>query len=326
MELGSFIKEHRETWSSLESLLDKFRRQKKNISAGDIDLLTVLYKQSSTHLAYLNTYFPGDNAAVRLNDLVTRAHNTLYRDRYGGIRQLALFFGVYLISLINRRRLFVVLAFLLFCTGALSGYLSVSANPLNLYLLLPPEISENIDPGRTGENVDMANSPVISSEIMVNNIKVAILAFVGGITFGLMTAGLLLYNGLLIGALAAVFHQSGKSYIFWAYILPHGIIELTAIFIAGGAGLYMGYRMLAPGKYARKYQLLKSAEESARLLLGTFPLFVVAGIIEGFITPSSLSPGLKYFFAAMTLALLCVWYLYGNIFSRQSRPLDLTSK
>jgi uncharacterized membrane protein SpoIIM required for sporulation len=154
---------------------------------------------------------------------------------------------------------------------------------------------------------------------MTNNIRVAVLAFVSGITLGLGTIYLLVTNGLLIGALAAVFVQSGKSYIFWAYILPHGIIELTAIFIAGGAGLYMGYRIFVPGPYSRKHRFLESAKESAQLMLGTIPLFVIAGIIEGYITPSAISLEAKYLVASATLLLFAVYYVYGA--SKQRNPI-----
>jgi uncharacterized membrane protein SpoIIM required for sporulation len=162
---------------------------------------------------------------------------------------------------------------------------------------------------------------------MSNNIKVAVLAFVGGITFGVATVYFMIFNGLLLGALAAVYWQAGKSYEFWAYILPHGVIELTAIFIAGGAGLYMGYRMFVPGQYPWGLQLIRTAKESVQLLMGTIPLFVIAGIIEGFITPSSLSLTTKYAVAIGTLALLTGYYIYGRL--RQQRhkaSLDLISK
>ena len=149
----------------------------------------------------------------------------------------------------------------------------------------------------------------MSAAIMTNNIQVAILAFAGGVTFGLLTVYLLIYNGIIIGALAALFWQHGKAYEFWAYIVPHGMIELTAIFIAGGAGLLMGYKLFVPGHFSRGYQLKQQAKRSVQLFLGTIPLFVIAGIIEGFITPASISLEAKYIVAFLTvigLIFICV--------------------
>lgn len=311
MKLSFFIKENKETWSQLETLIHKFQKKQKEISAEDIDLLTSLYKQISTHVSYAQTYFPTDEITIYLNELITQAHHILYKEQFKSKHQLAYFFKEYFITLIRKRHLFILFAFLLFFIGALSGYIAVQQDPLNVYVILPAQIAENVDPHRVGEGHDQISNPLMSSAIMLNNIKVAIMAFVGGITFGLFTIYAMLYNGLIVGALAAVFHQAGKSYIFWAYILPHGIIELTVIFIAGGAGLYMGYRMFVPGSYPRFKQLRISALESLQLLLGTIPLFVIAGIIEGYITPSQLSLEAKYAFAISTLLFLVMYYLYG---------------
>ncbi|UJF32577.1 stage II sporulation protein M [Paenibacillus hexagrammi] len=172
-------------------------------------------------------------------------------------------------------------------------------------------MADQIDPSKTADPRGDLHSPLISTAIMTNNIRVAVMAFISGVTLGFGTAYLMISNGLIVGALAAVFMQSGKSYVFWAYILPHGIIELSAIFIAGGAGLYMGYRFFVPGPFPRRARFLESAKESAQLLIGTVPLFVIAGIIEGYITPSTLSLEVKYLIAGGTLVILALYYMYG---------------
>lgn len=327
MEITLFLKENRATWAELEHLLARTAKHPKRVTADEIDRITLLYKKTSAHLAFIRTYYPQDETTFYLNQLVAEAHNFTYKHSYTSDHRLIRFFQTYFVGLIEKRLAFIGIAFLLFLLGAIFGFSSVYTDPLNLYAVLPSEIAENIDPERTGEGHDQINSPIISTMIMTNNIKVAFLAFVSGISFGLFTIYLLVYNGLIIGALAVVFLQAGKTYEFWAYILPHGIIELTAIFIAGGAGLYMGYRMVVPGRYSRKYQLLEAAKESAQLLLGTLPLFVVAGVIEGFITPSSLSLEIKYLFSLLTLLLLLAAYLYGTLRKpAYSTSLDFNSK
>jgi uncharacterized membrane protein SpoIIM required for sporulation len=328
MEITPFLKENRATWTELEHLLDRFRKTPNRVSAEEIDRIVLLYKKASAHLAYLQTYHPGDEMTHYLNQLVARAHNIIYKKQFASGHQLARFFQTYFVDLIRKRLPFIGIAFILFVVGGAFGFASMMSDPLNLYVILPPEIAENVDPSRLGEGHDEINSPVVSTMIMTNNIRVAMLAFVSGITFGVWTVYLLVFNGLIIGTLAALFWQAGKTYEFWAYILPHGVIELTAIFIAGGAGLYMGYRMLVPGRYSRKHQLLQAAKESAQLLLGTLPLFVIAGIIEGFITPSDLPLWAKYGVALLTLFLLIASYLYGVLRKPQSynTSLDFMSK
>ncbi|MEI7027039.1 stage II sporulation protein M [Paenibacillus sp. y28] len=311
MELSRFIRQNKPVWTELEQLLEQLRGRKAPIRAEHIDRLADLYRHASTHLAYMQTYFPQEDATRQVNHLVSRAHHTVYQEQFKSKHQIARFFGTVFPSLLAARFRFVVFAALLFLIGAVSGYASVWSNPLNLHILLPPSIANNVDPSRLGEGHDTINNALMSTSIMTNNMKVAMLAFISGITFGLYTAYLLLFNGLLVGALAALFAQAGKTYDFWAYILPHGIIELSIIFIAGGAGLFMGYRMFVPGQQPWKLQLLRSAKESVQLLLGTLPLFAVAGIIEGYVTPSALSLEAKYIFALSTLIIVILYLLYS---------------
>lgn len=328
MDLTSFWHTHKSAWAELEQLLESFQKKSRSIRASDIDRLTLLYKKTSAHLAYVRSHYPSDELTLYLNQLVLRAHNLAYKQQSGSWQQITSFFGRTFIRLLQKRLWFMAIAAFLFLLGGAFGYTAIMIDPLNLYYVLPDGMAEQIDPTRLGEGHDSINSPVISTMIMTNNMRVAILAFVSGVTFGLFPIYLLLFNGLLIGALAAVYHQAGVSYAFWAYILPHGVIELTAIFIAGGAGLYMGYRMLVPGKYARKHQFLEAAKESAQLLLATLPLFFIAGIIEGYITPSTtLSLEVKYAVALGTLLILVLWYVLGQRrLQSYKASLDLISK
>ncbi len=326
MTISRFMKEHKALWSELEALISSFQKQPKSMSAQQIDRLTELYKKVSTHYSYAQTAYPQDEVTIYLNHLVTRTHHLLFKQEYRSTQQLSDFFLGTFIELIRKRHRFILFAIMLFVLGALSGFLAVQANPLNLYFVIPGEMAAQIDPERVGEGHDQISHPIMSTYIMTNNIRVAILAFVGGITFGILTFYVLVYNGVLLGAIFALFLQAGQSYIFWAYILPHGIIELTVIFVAGGAGLLMGYRMWVPGPYSRLQQLTVTAKESLLLLLGTFPLFVIAGLIEGYITPSTtLSLEMKYAFAGGTLIFLILYYLYG-LRRAYSASFDLSTK
>jgi uncharacterized membrane protein SpoIIM required for sporulation len=312
MDIPRFITLHKSKWTELEQLTEQLTRHTSPIRASQLDRFTELYKAVSSNLATLQTYRPADDTTMYLNHLVAKAHNVMYKENNKSNLQLQVLFLSYFPSMLRQRRLFIVFALILFVLGGLAGFIAVWNDPLNLYQIVPANIAAGIDPSQTAQPRGDLHSPIVSTTIMTNNIRVAVLAFVSGITLGIGTMYLLVTNGLLIGALAAVFLNSGKSYVFWAYILPHGIIELTAIFIAGGAGLYMGYRMFVPGFYSRKLRFLETAKESAQLLLGTLPLFVIAGIIEGYITPSSLTLETKYIIAGVTLILLAVYYAAGS--------------
>lgn len=318
MNLAQFIKSYRPDWQRLEEQIVEMNKSKRKLTNKKINSFHQTYIKVTQSLSYSQTYFPNEEVTFYLNELVAKAHNLLYRDTVSSKSQFRHFFTQTFIKLLTEQRNFVLLAMIFFCIGAVGGYFSVLADPLNLYTILPAQIAYSVDPEYLGTSDGMPGASLMSVNIMTNNIQVAFLAFAGGITFGLLTTFVLIYNGIIIGALAALFWHSNMSYEFWAYIVPHGIIELTAIFIAGGAGLLMGYKLLAPGPFKRSYQLKAQAKRSVQLLLGTIPLFIIAGIIEGYITPSTLSLEMKYLVAFITLIGLIAYILIGNLLMKRA--------
>jgi uncharacterized membrane protein SpoIIM required for sporulation len=155
----------------------------------------------------------------------------------------------------------------------------------------------------------LAMKPQASTWIMTNNISVSFLAFAMGMTFGLGTLYLMVFNGLMAGTLGGLCYTHGLSVPFWSFVLPHGVIELTAIFIAGGAGFLLGGALLFPGDLPRKDALLKRARQAGRLILGCVPLLVIAGIVEAFFSPLHVDAGLKFGMAGILLALLLCYLL-----------------
>ncbi|MEH7502633.1 stage II sporulation protein M [Neobacillus drentensis] len=313
MNVKQFVKMHREEWKQLEQLITTISKHRNAITGDRITQYHRLYQKAAQNLSYSQTYFPNDEVTQYLNGLVAKAHNLLYKDQVSSLKQIRHFFSEKFIKLLLEQWKFVMFAMILFLIGALGSFLSVMTDPLHIYTILPAEIAKGVNPEQLGKGHEAVDSSLMSATIMTNNIKVAIFAFAGGITFGLVTVYLMVYNGIIIGALAALFWHHGKSYDFWAYIVPHGMIELTAIFIAGGAGLLMGYKLFVPGQYTRRYQLKQQAMRSVQLLLGTIPLFVIAGIIEGFITPADISLETKYIVAFLTVIGLILYIVIGKL-------------
>lgn len=313
MDLKSFIGEHRSGWESLEQSVKVLsKRKSRALTAEQVENFQILYRKAVNDLSFSQTYFPAEEVTLYLNDLVVKAHNLLYSGQATtSLAQFKEFWGKTFIHLMIEQRRFIFVASLLFLIGALGSFLAVMNDPLHLYSVLPAEIAKHVDPAQLGQK-DITDSAAISAQIMTNNIQVAILAFAGGITLGVFTVYLLINNGIIIGALAALFWQSGKFYDFWAFIVPHGMIELTAIFIAGGSGLLMGYSILVPGRFSRSLQLKRQSLRSVQLLLGTIPLFIVAGIIEGYITPAHISLEAKYAVALLTVVMLSLYVGIGG--------------
>ncbi|MEH7355367.1 stage II sporulation protein M [Neobacillus drentensis] len=322
MNVKQFVKMHREEWKQLEQLVLTMSKRRNAITGDTITQYHRLYQKTAQNLSYSQTYFPNDEVTQYLNGLVSKSHNLLYKDQVSSFKQIRHFFSTKFIGLLVEQWKFVVVAMILFIIGAVGSFIAVMNDPLHIYAILPAEIAQGVNPDHLGEGNGAVDSSLMSASIMTNNIKVAIFAFAGGITFGLVTVYLLVYNGILIGALAALFWHHEKSYDFWAYIVPHGMIELTAIFIAGGAGLLMGYKLFVPGQYTRGYQLKHHAKRSVQLLLGTLPLFVIAGVVEGFITPAAISLEAKYFVAFLTVIGLILYVVIGKLNLRKSNAIE----
>ncbi|MCP3740075.1 stage II sporulation protein M [Rossellomorea sp. BNER] len=320
MNVKQFVKQHREDWQQLEQMLTILHKRKRKIKGSDIEQFNRLYQKSAQNLSYCQTYFPKEDVTLYLNELVSKSHNLLYRDQISSMKQIRHFFGVKFVGLLLEQWKFIVVAMMLFTIGALGGFFSILDDPQNAYSVLPENIAQGVDPEQLGKNDGQVDASLMSTSIMTNNIQVAILAFAGGVTFGLLTVYLLIYNGLIVGGIAAVFWHHDKTYEFWAYIVPHGMIELTAIFIAGGAGLLMGYKLFVPGHYSRGHQLKQQAKRSVQLLLGTIPLFVIAGVIEGFITPAAISLEAKYIVAFLTVVGLILYIVIGKLLLAKKNP------
>ncbi|MFB1050949.1 stage II sporulation protein M [Paraliobacillus sp. JSM ZJ581] len=311
MQLKTFIQQHRSEWMALEASIYTLRKR-NSMNQTNINEFEYLYQKTTQHLSYSQTYFPNDEVTRYLNELVAKAHNLLYQTERSSWKQMQHFLSTKFIGLLLDQWQAIVIAMLLFTLGAIASFLAVIENPLHIYKILPSDMVQNIaDPSQLEANQNAGNAPLMSAQIMTNNIRVAILAFVGGITFGILTLYVLIYNGILIGALAGYFWNADSSYIFWAYIVPHGMIELTAIFIVGGAGLLMGYRLFVPKNFSRVYHLKVQAVRSVQLLLGTIPLFIVAGLIEGYITPADLSLEIKYTVAITSVVAMIAYMLIG---------------
>jgi uncharacterized membrane protein SpoIIM required for sporulation len=183
-------------------------------------------------------------------------------------------------------------------------------------LIVSPAILRMVEEGKVWFDSILAIRPLASSMIMTNNISVTFTAFAFGIFCGLGTVYVLAFNGLMVGTLAALCHIHGLDVPFWSFVLPHGVIELTAIWIAGGAGLLLGSGLVAPGDLPRRDALVRRGRRSIELILGCVPLLVVAGVVEGFVSPSHVPAGLK-FATALVLLILLLFYLLSPAVQRQ---------
>jgi uncharacterized membrane protein SpoIIM required for sporulation len=309
-----FISARRARWDRLDALVGRAaRRGVRSLGADEIDELALGYRAATSDLAIARTR--GEDPAVldHLNRLAARAHSVVYvaTARSGWNR---------LIDFVVRgfpaevRRSWAPIGFCTLVTivSALIAYGSVWNDPANAHALLPgipiPPVTKALHDSNFG--FDRAYSPEVASEIITNNVKVAAIAFAGGMTAGILTGWIILTNGLMLGAFGALYAKAGFGPDFWATIAPHGVIELTAIQIAGGAGLVLAAGYLRPGRAKRGDALVFAARRAGTLVIGVALLLCVAGMIEGFVSPQRFSIPARGTIGAITGVALLL-YLVG---------------
>ena len=308
MTATEFIEKRQAAWNELEALLNRPR----HANAAQLNRLGYLYRRVTSDLAVARRDFPQDRCVPYLNELASRAHATVYQTspfKRGTLRD---FFHFRFPTLFRENLGFIGAAFLMFAIAFAASYWIGLTNAELAEKLIPERIVSHIkkleDGAWNDTSAEMRN--LFASFVMTNNIRVAFLAFAWGIMFMVGTANILVINGIHIGAIAGLCHANGVSLALWSFVSPHGYIELTTIFIAGGAGLKLGYALIAPSHFTRKRALTNAAKVAIQMLGGCVGLLVVAGTIEGFVSPSELPNAVKIGFGALT-GILLFTYLFA---------------
>lgn len=315
MNQDQFVAKRQEAWRELAAILAVSQRQgARRLSLTQVEQLGRLYRQTASDLAYARTYFPTSPTVAYLNQLVTQAHTAIYAEEPQRLKTLWRFFARTVPQRVREAWKPLLLSTGLLLLGGLIGFLAILYDPNLADALVPAQMRHHQATAHDGEIFPVEMRSLIGSLILINNVRVGLLAFGLGVTLGVGTAVVLFYNGVIIGALAAHYFQAGLSYPFWALILPHGALELMAIFLSGAAGFCLGWPLVAPGDLTRRAAFAAGARRAVVLMVGSLPFFLIAAAIEGFVTPmSSLSEAGKYVVALVTGALgLAYWLLPGR--------------
>lgn len=298
MNIKRWIERREASWRKLEKLLSQAEKTGlKRLSATQVKEFASLYRSVSADLARARSAQLGPTLITDLQTLTTRAYSQIYQGaRREEWHNLITFYRWGLPAALQAAGGYIALATGIFLGGAVLGWWFAWQDPRFLRLLVPDSLIHLVqDEGQLWMGSILGTEPMASSTIMVNNITVAFKTIAGGMTFGLLTLYILFFNGLLIGVIATLVGQNNLAIPFWAFVFPHGSLELPAIFIAGGAGLLLARGLLFPDRHGRGDALRKRGLQAAQLVYGIFPLFVIAGIIEGFISPNPAIPDfLKY--------------------------------
>jgi uncharacterized membrane protein SpoIIM required for sporulation/uncharacterized RDD family membrane protein YckC len=280
------------------------------------------YRALAADLARLQTATRGEasNEVFYLGRLVAGAHNLLYRDRRGGIRAALRFLAIDVPTEVRRSIAPIALAAACLFGPAAIAYTAVVRDPSVAPTFIPTGMLDRaeagVDRAKRGDGYiedPQVFRPVMASSIIANNVQVTIAAFAFGVTAGIGTLALLLFNGVSLGGVFGLYASKGILSLLVAFVAPHGVLELSAICIAGGAGFLIAAALLLPGRRTRRRALAENSARAMHLMAASTLMLIVAGSLEGMVSPIPYWPlSLKLIVSAMTLVLLVV-YLRGGV-------------
>ena len=311
MNVRRLIARREPNWKRLDGLLQQAEKQGiKTLSATEIKDLASLYRSVSADLARARTNKVGNVLTQELQRLTSRGYNQIYqgsqRQEWQQVKDFVLWGFP---KVVRDTWVYIAIATGIFFLTALIAWWYAWQDPTFIALTVPEHIISIVEEdGELWMGSIVGVEPLASSSITINNLKVSFAAIAGGIFAGLGTIFIMANNGIHIGAIATLVGKNNLAYPFWAFVLPHGSLELPAIFLAGGAGLLIGKALVFSGEYTRIDALKLNGVKAAQLLFGIVPMLLIAGAIEGFFSPSPIIPSpIKYLVGT---GLFCLFILY----------------
>jgi uncharacterized membrane protein SpoIIM required for sporulation len=321
MTQRKFVQRRAPGWQELETLLQRVSRHGvKTLSPEEIDHFGTLYRGLGSDLAYARgRYEP--QLVEYLNRTLARAHAIVYAPTsHSGWSRIKHFYTHDFPAEFRRSIVPIALCTALTVASAVMSYVIVRTHPGNAFALMPSElipahIRKSLHDSNFAFSAQLA--PMMSAFIITNNVRVAMIAFAGAATLGALTVYIIAFNGLMLGTLGGLFTNAGFGTDFWVTISPHGVIELLAIQIAGAAGLLIAAGVLAPGRLKRKDAMVLNARRAAILFGGVCSMLLVAGTIEGFVSPQRWPMDARASVGALTAAVLFLYFT----FTGRARPI-----
>jgi len=315
-----FINQRKNAWQRLEDLLGMLDHASlRRLRREEVRELGRIYRRTASDLAIARAESRDPRLVNYLNSLVIRAHGRIYRADAQGGKTIRNFFARELPRTFRRTWRYTAVSFAVFVVFFSLSFIGTKIDPEFSELVgVDPTFRELYIETKTHwwERLNQANQEG-ASMIMTNNIQVTIYTFAFGAMFGLGTLFFLAYNGANFGSVMALTYNAGFGNDLVTFAIGHGVVELSCIFIAGGAGLLIGTALIMPGDLSRADALKTNGMEAVRLMLGVALLLVVAGLIEGFVSPAAIDPRIKYSIAALTGLAMYAYLIFAGRYEVQ---------
>jgi uncharacterized membrane protein SpoIIM required for sporulation len=317
MNLNAFVTERTPVWEALETQLAHAKGRAGRLGAEGVLELGGNYRATVADLALARRRYPGDPVIGYLERLVLAGRQAIYSERRRGGSLRSFMARDYWRLVVGRPGVLALSLLALFAPCLIAAIWALH-DPGAALGLVPGRFKAAADPHVRHFAPGAATQAALAGSIFTNNIEVTFLAFAGGLTLGVGTLVVLAYNGVLLGVLAGLTLQIGSFPVFIRYVVPHGLLELSCIAVAGAAGLRLAWAVIDPGTLPRGRSLRAQARPAVMLVLGTAPFLVVAGLTEGFITPRGLPLGAAL---AVGLGLGATYWLLAAIRGHAAAPL-----
>jgi uncharacterized membrane protein SpoIIM required for sporulation len=284
MDIDRYIARNQPTWDRLGALTARGSRNVRRLAPDELDELLRLYQRVSAHLSYARTYYRDPALTAMLTRLVARAGAIVYGTRTRSLRTVGRFFALTFPAAVWHARRFVLVSCALTVLPALAMGLWLARSDAALDASAPAAVREAYVNGEFEDYYSSEPAEAFAAKVFTNNVQVGFLAFAGGVLVCVPTAYVLVFNGARLGVAAGLFAAVGQSGKFWGLVLPHGLLELTGVFIAGATGLMLGWSLVDPGDRPRAVALVEEGRRAIVIVIGLIAVFGTAGLIEGFVT------------------------------------------
>ena len=328
MRSVEFRKEREATWLALEQMITAADKHGVRVlSAEQLARLPHLYRAALSSLSVARSISLDRALTAYLENLVARAYFVVYGTRQHLRVQLREFFTWKLPATIRRGKWHIVISAVVMLAAAVAAF-QLTLGDMDYYYAFAGEMAQGRTPASsTAElrevlyHTESASGVLatFAASLFSNNARIGILAFATGFVAGLPTLLLMFYNGLVLGAFAALYHARGLSFELWAWLLPHGVTELLAVVLCGAAGFQLAHALVFPGARTRLDSLREHGRSAAVIVIGGVTMLFIAGLIEGIFRQTVTSVPIRYAVAAATAA----WWIYYFGFVGRARDAGL---